>query len=181
MVTNSKPLASNIFCYLEVDVRRNKRKMWGFATWEIFDKARGTGFEIRIFPQISHDEQVSKFGFFHGFPQFLRGGPTQKILKIWIFPRFLGILKDGLTQIFLKLGLFRSFLGILKGWNHTQKLANPRTYSRISQDFEGMDPPKNLANPQISLDREPCNCAVWKVLTNCFSSLPSHPLETSGF
>jgi hypothetical protein len=39
---NSKPLASNIFHYLEADVRRNERKMGGFPSWEIF----GTGFKI---------------------------------------------------------------------------------------------------------------------------------------
>jgi hypothetical protein len=44
--------------------------MLGFASWEIFGKARGTGFEIRIFLRFSRDKQVLKFGFFHGFLQF---------------------------------------------------------------------------------------------------------------
>jgi hypothetical protein len=40
-----------------------------------------------------HKEQVSKFGFFRGFPQCLRDGRTQKILETWTFPWFLAILK----------------------------------------------------------------------------------------
>jgi hypothetical protein len=66
---NSKPLASNIFCYLEADVRRNERKMGGFASWEIF----GTGFKIWIFLRFSRDVQVLKFWIFPRFPAIIRG------------------------------------------------------------------------------------------------------------
>ncbi len=69
MVTNSKPLALNIFRYLEADVRRNERKMGGFASWEIF----GTGFKIRIFLWFSRDVQVSKIRIFLRFPAIFRG------------------------------------------------------------------------------------------------------------
>ncbi len=69
MATNSKPLASNIFRYLEADVRRNERKMGGFASWEIF----GTGFKIRIFLRFSRNIQVSKIWIFPRFPAIFRG------------------------------------------------------------------------------------------------------------
>jgi hypothetical protein len=39
------------FAILKADVRRNKRKMWGFASWEIFGQVQGTGFEIQIYLQ----------------------------------------------------------------------------------------------------------------------------------
>ncbi len=55
--------------YLEADVRRNKRKMGGFASWEIF----GTGFEIRIFLRFSRNVQVLKFWIFLRFPAIFRG------------------------------------------------------------------------------------------------------------
>jgi hypothetical protein len=42
---------------LEADVRRNERKIGGFAIWEIF----GTGFKIRIFLRFSRNIPVSKF------------------------------------------------------------------------------------------------------------------------
>ncbi len=54
---------------LEADVRRNERKMGGFASWEIFR----TGFEILIFLRFSRDVQVSKFWIFPRFPAFCRG------------------------------------------------------------------------------------------------------------
>ena len=54
-------------CYLEADVRRNKRKMGGFASWEIF----GTGFEILIFCGFPATYRFQNFGFFRGFLQFL--------------------------------------------------------------------------------------------------------------
>ncbi len=75
-------------------MRRNQRKMGGFASWEIF----GTGFKIRIFLQFSRDVQVSKFRIFPWFPAIFRG--PKKILKTWIFPQCLGILKDGLVPKF---------------------------------------------------------------------------------
>jgi hypothetical protein len=58
-----------ICVYLEADVRRNERKMEGFASWEFF----GTGFEIRIFSGFSHDVQVLKFWIFPRFPAIFRG------------------------------------------------------------------------------------------------------------
>jgi hypothetical protein len=61
--------------YLVADVRRNGRKMGGFASWEIF----GTGFEILIFLWFSHDVQILKLWFSRGFPQFLGG--SQKFSK----------------------------------------------------------------------------------------------------
>jgi hypothetical protein len=47
-----------------------------------------------------------------------------------------------------------------EGMDPPKKLANPQTYPRFSWEFEGMDPPKNLANLQISLDRELSNHEV---------------------
>jgi hypothetical protein len=58
---------------LEADVRRNKRKMGGFASWEIF----GTCFEIRIFSQYSRNVQVLKFRIFPRFSAIFRG-PKKK-------------------------------------------------------------------------------------------------------
>jgi hypothetical protein len=55
--------------YLEADVRRIKRKMGGFISWEIF----GTGFKILIFLQFSCDVQVSKFWIFLRFSAIFRG------------------------------------------------------------------------------------------------------------
>ena len=104
--------------------------------------------------------------FFRGFPRFL-GDP--KILKMRTFPQCLGISKDGLVQIFSELGLPCSFLGILKG--------RTQTYLRFSWDFIGMDPPAKSSHWTTN----PGNREVWKALTNCFSSLPLHPLETSVF
>jgi hypothetical protein len=89
----------------------------------------------------------------------------------------------------------------LKGWAHPKKNQNldfsavsrdfegtgspknikTQTYPHFYWDFEGTDQPQKIANPPISLDREPGNCEVLKALTNCFSSLPLHPLETSVF
>jgi hypothetical protein len=91
----------------------------------IFGKSRGTGFKIWIFPRFSRGEQVSKSGFFCGFLQFLRGWAHPKNLKTWIIPQFLGSLRDGLTHIFFETQIFPQFC-----W-----------------DFEGTDPPKELANP----------------------------------
>ncbi len=50
-------------------MRRNERKLGGFASWENF----GTGFEIRIFLRFSRDVQVSKFWTFPRFPAIFRG------------------------------------------------------------------------------------------------------------
>ncbi len=72
MATNSKPLALNIFCYLEADVRRNKRKMGRFASWKISQN----GFQNLDSLQFSCDVQVSKFGYLCGFPRFF-GGPKK--------------------------------------------------------------------------------------------------------
>jgi hypothetical protein len=69
---NSKPLASNIFHYLEADVRRNERKMGGFTNWKI----SWNGFRNSDSLWFCHDLQVSKFGFFRGFLLFL-GGPKK--------------------------------------------------------------------------------------------------------
>jgi hypothetical protein len=78
-----------------------------------------------------------KFGFFHGFPRFLRGGPTKRNLESQIFLRFLGILKDGLAQKFSKLELLRSFLRIFEGTDPPKKIVSPRTCPRFSWEFEG--------------------------------------------
>jgi hypothetical protein len=75
------------------NVRKNKRKMGGFASWEIF----GTGFKIWIFLRFSCDVQVSKFQI---FPRFLIFRGPQKNLKTQIFLQCLGILKDGLVLKF---------------------------------------------------------------------------------
>ncbi len=167
--------------YLEADERRNMRKMWGFPSWKIFGKAWGTGFKIWIFPQFSHDEQVSKFGFFRSFLQFLRGGRAHpKISKLqfsavsWEFEG-----RDHPKKI--KTWTYPQFSWDFEGTNPPKKLANLRTYPQFSWKFEVTDPPKNLANPRISLDRKPGNHEVWKALTNSFSSLPLHLLETSAF
>jgi hypothetical protein len=56
--------------YLEADVRRNERKMGGFASWEIF----GTGFKIRIFCSFPAMYRFQNFRFFCSFPRFL-GNP----------------------------------------------------------------------------------------------------------
>ncbi len=50
-------------------MRRNERKMGGFASWEIF----GKGLEILIFLWFSHDIQISKFWIFLRFPAIFRG------------------------------------------------------------------------------------------------------------
>ncbi len=118
MATNSKPLALNIFCYLEADVRRNKRKIGGFARWEIF----GTGFKIRIFLRFSRSVQVSKFRIFLRFPAIFRG--SKKILKTQIFLQCLGILKDGLV---------RKFFAVFPAMNKAQNLDFPT----VSCDFRG--------------------------------------------
>jgi hypothetical protein len=55
-------------------VRRNERKMGGFASWEIFE----TGFEIRFFLQFSRDVQVSKVWIFSRFPAIFRGPKTSQ-------------------------------------------------------------------------------------------------------
>ncbi len=46
-------------------MRRNERKMEGFASWEIF----GTGFEIRIFCSFPMTYRFQIFRFFRGFPK----------------------------------------------------------------------------------------------------------------
>jgi hypothetical protein len=75
-------------------VRRNERKMGGFASWVIF----GTGFEILIFLRFSRDVQVLKFWIFSQFPAIFRG--PKKFSKHGFFPHCLGILKDRLVQKF---------------------------------------------------------------------------------
>jgi hypothetical protein len=57
------------YAYLKADVRRNERKMVGFASWEFF----GTGFKIWIFLRFSRDLQFSMFCFFWRFPAIFRG------------------------------------------------------------------------------------------------------------
>ncbi len=46
--------------YLEANVRRNERKIGGFASWEIF----GTGFEIPFFLRFFCDVQFEISDFF---------------------------------------------------------------------------------------------------------------------
>ncbi len=165
-MTKSKPLASNIFCYLEADVRRNERKMGGFASWEIF----GTGFEIRIFLQFSCGVQVSKFQIFLRFPAIFRG--HKKISKCWFFRSVSGFWRTGLSKNSLRFsrneqGLkFGSSRGVLQflgdpknSWNAVipavsrdfEGRARPnffatRTSPQFSLDFEGSDPPKKIVN-----------------------------------
>jgi hypothetical protein len=59
--------SKNLPNYLEADVRRNKRKMGGFACWEIF----GTGFKFGFFCGFPATYRFQNFGFFHSFLRFL--------------------------------------------------------------------------------------------------------------
>ncbi len=171
-MTNSKPLASNIFRYLEADVRRNKREMGGFTIW----KMSWNGFQNLDSLRFSHNVQVSKFGFFCGFPRFL-GGPKNsqnvdfsavswyfegrarpKILrgfprwtgfKIWIFLQFPAIFRG--PEKFLKRGFPHGFLGFWRMglfkiiWNSDF----PKFFSGFWRDGPT---PKNCEPTNLSLD-----------------------------
>ncbi len=164
MATNSKHLASNIFCYLEADVRRNKRKMGGFASWENF----GTGFEIWIFLRFSCDVQVSKFWIFLQLPAIFRGPknsqnldfsavsrdfegracpkilcnfPAMNRAQIWIFLRCPAIFRG--PKKISKCGFSPQFLGISKYGliKNFPKLGLPRSFLGI---LKGWTHPKKL-------------------------------------
>jgi hypothetical protein len=149
-------------------VRRNERKMGGFASWEIF----GTGFKIWIILQVSRDVQVSKFRIFPQFPvifrgpkksqnadfsavsrdfkgqacpNILRGFPTMNKAQHLDLP---AVSRDfQRTQKFSKRGFSPRFLGILKD-GLIQKKYGTQTSPQFSRDFEGSDPPKKIVNPQ---------------------------------
>ncbi len=156
---SSKTLQYMLGFYLEADVRRNKRKMWGFASWKIFGEAEEKGFKIQIFLRFSCNEQVSKFGFFRGFPQFLRGRAHPKKYQNSDFSAVSWEFEGRAHPISFKTQIFPQFSQDLEGTDPPKKLANLRIYPRFSWDVKGTDPTKNLANPQSSLDRNPAT--VW--------------------
>ncbi len=146
--------------------------------------------KIRIFPWFSRNEQVSKFGFFRGFLQFLRGGPTQKFPKLGLFRGFSGFWRMGLPKTFQNLDFSAVFLGFWRD-GPNQKISDPANLSAVFLEIWRDGPTQKLSKPmnftglqanlQSSLDHKPGNREVWNELTNCFSSLPLHPLETSAF
>ena len=187
---------------MQFDIKRKPiiiwRQMWG----ETRGRCEGSPLG-KLFAR--HEEQVLTFGFYRGIStmnrfryldfsavssNFWGAGTPKKFLQLGFFPWFLGILKDGLA----KKKCTRTSLQFswdFEGTDPPKKVVNPQTYPWFSREFEGTDPPNNQANPQISLDHKqthkfhwtayPGKCEVQKALTNCFSSLPLHPLKTSAF
>jgi hypothetical protein len=100
-------------------VRRNKRKMGGFASWEIFGTGfkivifavfpRQTGFKILVFSAVGDFSAVSWD--FEGWarPKILCGFSHNEQGKIWIFPRCPAIFWE--PKKFSKCGFPRGFLG----------------------------------------------------------------------
>jgi hypothetical protein len=92
--------------------------------------------------RVSHNGQVSKFRFFRGFLQFLRGGPTQK-KKNSDFSADSYDFEGRAHQKFFKTRTFPQFSWDFEGTDPPKKLANSRTFPQFSWGFEGTDPPKN--------------------------------------
>jgi hypothetical protein len=149
-------------------VRRTERKMGGFTSWEIF----GTGFEILIFLQFSHDVQVSKFWIFLRFPAIFRGPKNSQNADFSAVSRdFEGRAHPKILRGFSrdeqgsKSGFPR---GVPKFFGDPKKSSNAvfpavswdfkgrappkdfgtQTSLQFSRDFEVSDPPKKLVNPQ---------------------------------
>ncbi len=185
---------------------RNKEQVSKFGFFAVF--LRCTGLKISIFPRFpaifrgpkkSSNADLSAVSWdFEGqaCPKILRGLPAmnrfQNLYFSAVFCDFLG------TQKFSKCGFFCSFTGFSR--TGTPKTFRNLVFSAVFLWFWRNRPTKKNSEPANlsgffllgfwregpiqkieSLDREPGNREVWKALTNCFSSRPLHPLETSAF